>query len=239
MAREADFIARADDGSWRRTGRPDPNAHWILEGQGGVEIRNGRLRIAPSPFDAQGQPRQVDPDKRSHMVVWTRRVFPADMLLEFDFSPCGSANGLSLILFAATGTNGRDLFDLTLAPRRGEYTRYHSGDIANYTDSFWSRNTEAEAATNRLRKNPGFRQVAEGPSLTTGPTDVTHHVRILKVGPHIEVEINGQVVIRWDDPDKPLGAGRIGFRCMEGVDRVTIGGIKVWQVERRSVNRRS
>jgi hypothetical protein len=234
MVREEDFIKRSEDGSWRRIGRPDPNAHWILEGWGGAQIRGGRLWVAPSPFDPNGRPRQVAADQRSHVVVWCRRVFPADVLLEFEFNPCGSSKGLAMVLFAATASDGRDLFDPGLAARRAEYSRYHSGDIANYTDAFWSRNTEEEASTNRLRRNPGFKLVAQGPSLTTGPADASHPIRILKVGAHIEVEVDGRRVVRWDDPNKPLGAGRIGFRTMEGVDRVTFGRIKAWQVERRS-----
>ncbi len=236
IAREEDFITRGADGSWRRTGRPDPNAQWIVEGRGGVQIRDGRLWVAPSVFDPAGRPRSVETGQRSHMVVWNRRVFPADFLLEFEFSPCGSTNGLALLLFCATAVDGRDLFDPNLPPRRADYASYHSGKIANYTDSFWSRNTREESMSNRLRKNPGFTLVAEGPSLTTGPTDLTHRIRILKVGPHVEAEINGRVVLRWDDPGTPLGAGRIGFRSMEGVSMVTYERIKAWQVERKSAS---
>ena len=234
IAREEDFITRSDDGSWRRKGRPDPEAEWIAEGWGGVEIRDGRLYIAPSAFDETGRPKAVEPNQRSHMVVWNRQVCPADFLLDFEFSPCGSDRGLALVLFCATAKDGRDIFDPALPPRRAEYKSYHSGELANYTDSFWSRNTEAEGLTNRLRRNPGFKLVAEGPSLTTGPTDVTHRLRILKCGPHIEVEVNGRVVHRWDDQETPLGAGHIGLRTMEGVTKVAVDNIKVWQVERKT-----
>ena len=237
IAREEDFISRSDDGLWHRKGRPDPEAEWIAEGWGGVEIRDGRLRVAPSPFDATGLPKPVEPGQRSHMVVWNRQVFPADFLLEFQFSPCDSTRGLALVIFGATAKDGGDIFDPALPPRRAEYASYHSGGLANYTDSFWSRNTETEGLTNRLRRNPGFKQVAVGPSLTTGPTDVTHCLRILKSGPHIEVEVNGRVVLRWDDPDRPLGAGRIGFRSMEGVTMVAYDNVKVWSVERKPARR--
>ncbi|HEY6400288.1 MAG TPA: DUF1961 family protein, partial [Blastocatellia bacterium] len=97
-------------------------------------------------------------------------------------------------------------------------------------DSYWSRNNETESLSNRLRKNPGFKQVAEGSSLTTGPTDVTHRLRILKSGAHIEVEINGEVVIKWDDPERPRGPGRIGLRSMEGVTMVAYDNFKVWRI---------
>ena len=234
ISREEDFIEGLADGSWRRTGKPAPDAEWIAEGWGGCAIRDGMLRVAPSEFDENGRPRMVEPGRRSHMVVWNRRIFPADFLLELEMSPRGSTNGLTIVLFCATGKDGADLFDLSLPPRRADYVTYHSGAIANYTDSYWSRNTEAESVSNRLRKNPGFRLAAEGPSFTTGPVEVTHRLRILKVGAHIEVEVNGRVTIRWDDPDPPLGAGRIGLRSMAGVDVIAYDNFQVWHVTPKS-----
>ena len=229
IAREEELIEQVD-AQWRRKASPAPEAEWIAEGWGGVEVLNGRLLVGPSPFDASGRPRPVEPGRRSHMVIWNRRIFPADFLLEIEMNPCGSTNGLTIVFFCAAGRNGEDIFDLSLPLRRAEYQAYHSGALANYTDSYWSRNNEAESVSNRLRKNPGFKQVAEGPSLTTGPTDVTHRLRILKSGAHIEVEVNGRVVNKWDDPESPLGAGRIGLRSMEGVTMVAYDNFKVWQV---------
>jgi hypothetical protein len=235
IAREEDYIERLPDGGWRRIGRPAPDAEWIAEGWGGCVIRDGRLRVAPSDFDAKGLPKPVAPELRSHMVVWNGRNFPGDFLLELHMSPCASTHGLAIALFCAAGKNGEDLFDISLPPRRADYAAYHSGAIANYTDSYWSRNTEAESVSNRLRKNPGFALVAEGPSLTTGPTHVTHFLRVLKAGAHIEVEVNGNILFRWNDPGAPLGPGRIGLRSMEGVNMVTYDNFKVWQVALKSV----
>jgi hypothetical protein len=218
IAREDDLIVPLAEGGWRRARRPPADAEWVAEGQGGSLVREGRLWVAPS----------------SHMVVWNRTLFPEDFLFELEMSPSGSTNGLALVLFCATGKNGEDIFDLSLPPRRGDYAAYHSGALANYTDSYWSRNSGEESLSNRLRKNPSFKQVASGPSLTTGRTDVTHRLRILKVGRHVEVEVNGEVVIRWDDPEPPLGAGRIGLRSMAGVTQVAYDNFQVWRVRPRS-----
>src|SRR4051812_7960821 len=48
---EEDLIEQATDGSWRRKARPDSKAVWILEGKGGADIRDGKLRVSPLPFD--------------------------------------------------------------------------------------------------------------------------------------------------------------------------------------------
>jgi hypothetical protein len=234
IAREEDLIEPVAGGAWRRKARPAADAEWIAEGWGGVEVRDGALRVAPSPFDESGRPQPVPFRQRSHMVVWNRQLFPADFLLELDMSPCGSTNGLAIVFFAAAGKNGEDLFDLALPPRRADYKAYHSQAIANYSDSYWSRNTETESLSNRLRKNPGFREVAAGPSRTLGPTGVTHLLRLLKCGPRIEVEVNGATVLRWADPDQPLGAGRIGLRSMQGADLLAYRQFNVWQLTPKS-----
>jgi len=233
IAREEDFIERLPNGGWRRTGRPPPDAEWIAEGWGGCTIRDGTLRVAPSGFDEAGQPKPVDASRRSHMVVWNSHVFPADFLLEFDVNHCSSTNGLTIVFFSATGRSGEDMFDLSLPPRRGDYKAYHSGALANYSDAYWSRNTEEESASNRLRKNPGFKQLASGESLTTGSSDATRHIRLLKVGGHIEAEVDGRVVLRYDDTASPLGAGRIGLRSMAGVTQVAYSRFRVWEVKRK------
>src|SRR6476646_10646806 len=214
-----------------RTSVPDKRAVWIAEGRGGVDIREGKLHVSPLPFDASGN--QMKSASRSHMVVWNAKVFPANFLAEFEMNPSGSTSGLTIVFFCAAGKNGEDLFDVSLPARNADYKNYHSGAIANYSDAYWSRNTEDEAATNRLRKNPGFTLEAQGQSLTTGTTDTTHRIRILKYGGHIEIEVNGRVVVKWDDAGKPLGAGRIGFRSMDGVSLITYDNFKVWKLSKK------
>ncbi|HZF39265.1 MAG TPA: DUF1961 family protein, partial [Blastocatellia bacterium] len=129
IAREEDLIEQAG-AVWRRKAVPSPDAEWIAEGWGGVEVRDGRLLVSPSPFDEAGKPRPVESGRRSHMVVWNHRIFPSDFLLEFEMSPCGGANGLTIVLFCAAGRNGEDIFDLSLPPRRAEYQAYHGGAVA-------------------------------------------------------------------------------------------------------------
>src|SRR5262249_35856713 len=118
---------------------PDKQAVWIAEGQGGVDIRDGKLRVSPLPFDKSGQ--QIKSEQRSHMVVWNSQVFPADFLAEFEMDPNGSTDGLTIVFFCATGKNGEDIFDMSMPVREADYKNYHSGAIANYSDAYWSRNT--------------------------------------------------------------------------------------------------
>jgi hypothetical protein len=58
IAREEDLIEQAG-AVWKRKAAPAPDAEWIAEGWGGAEVRDGRLIVAPSPFDASGKPMPV------------------------------------------------------------------------------------------------------------------------------------------------------------------------------------
>ncbi len=228
---EEDLITQGAHGVWRRKAIPDSDAEWVAEGWGGVEIRNGALHVAPWPFDATGNPKPIKDKQPSHMVVWNRHKLPPDFALSFDMNTDGSTNGLTILFFCANGLNGKDLFDVSLPPRRADYKSYHSGEIENYSDSYWSRNSETEGATNRMRKNPGFALVAEAPSGTTGPANKTYHIEVMKTGGHIEVKINGQSNVTWTDPH-PLGAGYIGFRSMSGVTEIRYSHLQISQVSR-------
>jgi len=203
ISREEDFIAKQLDGTWIRTGRPDPSAEWIAEGWGGVEIRNGQLRVAPYPFDAEGIPKSHEPGAvLSHMVIWNKQVFPENFLLEFDMSPGKSDSGLAMLLFSAAGKDGVDMFDLSLPPRRAIYATYYDGPLLNYTDAYWARNTEPAGYSNRLRKNPGLREVAQGQSFTGGPVE---HVSLTRSGNNFAITVNGKKMLQWDNPDQHPG----------------------------------
>ena len=232
IAFEKDFIKQNADGNWTRTGKPSKKAEWIAEGSGGVEVRSGQLRASPVPFDENGS--QISNAKRSHLVVWNKNIFPADFLLEYEMNPNSSPSGLTIIFFLRDGQKRRRYFRFEFAAATGQITNFTTAArLANYSDSYFSRNTEIESLTNRLRKNPGFKLVAEGKSLTTGATEVTHHIKILKFSAHIEIEVDGKTILRWDDSGKPLGAGRIGLRSMEGISLVSYDNFKVWRLTAR------
>ena len=228
---ETSFVA---DG--KRTRLPDPQAEWIAEGWGAADVCGGKLWVAPVTFEDCGQIADQPGHEPSHMVVWNKNGFPADMMLEFTVNHHGSDNGLTLVFFAATGLEGKGIFDLTLPPRNGVYRNYNKGQLANYTDSYWSRNkaphlvARGEQYSNRVRKNPGANMLATNASRTDHCNDCDIRVRILKVGGHIAAEIDGTVVNAVTDPE-PHGSGYIGLRSMEGVDKISYDDFKVWSAK--------
>jgi hypothetical protein len=170
------------------------------------------------------------------MVLWSNREVPADFLLEFEMSPKDSKRGLAIIFFSAKGRDGKDIFALDKAPRRGEFRRYHSGDINCYHVSYWAvepRTLKPRGFSN-LRKNRGFRKVASGRDPISGQGPGPHRVRLLKVGGTITLETRGRIALTWQDDGKEhgpvLGSGKIGLRTMAHTGEVAYVSFKVWKV---------
>ena len=111
--RETSFIM---DG--KRTRLPDPGAEWVAEGWGGANICAGKLWVAPVAFKTCGERAEIPEQGPSHMVVWNKNRFPAEMMFEFSVNHHDSDNGLTLVFFAAEGQQGQDIFDLDLPPRK-------------------------------------------------------------------------------------------------------------------------
>jgi hypothetical protein len=165
------------------------------------------------------------------MVVWSRKVLPENFLVEFTVNHCGSDNGLTLLFLCATGLQGEDIFDERMPLRKAQYPKYHSDRLRNYTVSYWSRNENPpfEAVSNRVRRNPGMLIIGSGHSQTDQSSNMDYHIRILKFGGRLDVEVNGKTIVRAMDPN-PLGKGRLGFRSMEGIHEVTYDDLAVWEL---------
>ena len=220
----------------KRMRLPNKAAEWIAEGWGDASVCNGKLWVAPVKFKACGETISTPNKEASHMVVWQKTPYPADILFEFNVNHHNSANGLTLVFFSSMGIEGQDIFDLSLPVREGVYKRYNRG-LSGYSVSYWSRNKKKSAIksreryTNRIRTNPRFKIIATNDSQTDKCSDCDYNVRILKIGGTITVEINGKVVNHVIDTERPHKGGYIGLRSMSGIDKVSYDDFKVWSVK--------
>lgn len=202
-------------------------AEWVLEGAGHARQENGRLIISNH---------HEKKAKSSHMVLWNNREVPGDFLLEFEMFPKDSKRGLAIIFFSARGRDGKDIFALNKAPREGEFSRYHSGDINCYHVSYWAvePKTLKPRGFSNLRKNRGFKKVASGKDLISDEGRGPHRVRLLKVDGTITLETRGKIALTWQDDGKEhgpvLGSGKIGLRTMSHTGEVAYDSFKVWKV---------
>ena len=190
---------------------PEDVADFVLEGKANITFPEGKLRLENAQSAQLGQ--------KANYVYWCRRVFPSDILLEIDFRPLREP-GLAMLFFAASGTNGRGLFDPALKPRTGEYIQYHHGDINAFHLSFFRRKEADERRfhTCNLRKSYGFHLVAQGadPIPNVEDADEMYRLTLLKRGREGRFSVNGLEVLYFRDDGEAYGAllgeGCIGLR---------------------------
>ena len=198
---------------------------FVLEGNARMSFPEHRLRLENAESASLGQ--------KANYVLWCRETFPADFLMDISFQPIREP-GLAMLFFAAGGRNGEDLFDPGLAPRTGEYTQYHHGDINAFHLSFFRRKEKDERSfhTCNLRKSYGFFLTAQGADPIPDAADATepYVLSLLKKGPDVRFAVNGLEVLRFTDDGNScgplLGSGKIGLRQLAPM----IGEYSDWKV---------
>ena len=184
-----------------------------LEGTAKIEFPNGRLRLSSVLDPALGQ--------AANYVYWCDKLFPSDVLIEWDFTPLAES-GLCIMFFSAMNCQGGSVFEA--APRTGSYEQYHSGDINAFHVSYYRlipilRDGERLRTCN-LRKSKGFFMVAQGgdpiPELTL--CKPPFRISIIKNGPLIAFYIDSILCFVYYDDGLSygplLGGGHAGFRQM-------------------------
>ena len=190
---------------------PESLSDFLLEGKALTGFPEGRLRLENAESPELGQ--------KANYVLWCRREFPADFRMEIEFRPLREP-GLAMIFFAASGRDGRSLFDPSLAPRSGNYDQYHHGDINAFHLSFFRRKEKDERRfhTCNLRKSYGFHLVAQGadPIPDVVDADGFYTISLRKEGADVAFAVDGLEVLRFHDDGSRygplLGSGCIGLR---------------------------
>lgn len=187
----------------------DDVANWRMEGPGKVSFDDGVMLMQSQRPDGP----------RGHVVFWIDRDFPKNFVARWQVQPV-DAEGLCIVFFAATGHEGKDLFDPSLPERKGLFPRYVKGQINCYHISYYANAPDAPGRiTVNMRKNAGFYLVANGPpGIKPGSAD-WHEVTLVKNKGHVELAIDGQKVIDFFDNGQTygpvLGSGKIGLRQMQ------------------------
>lgn len=186
---------------------------FVLEGSAKVSFPGGRMRLENAMDENLGQ--------KSNYVFWCPEVFPDNIMIEWEFQPIREP-GLCILFYAATGQNGKDLFDPSLQRRTGEYDQYHHGDINAFHVSYFRRKWEEERSfhTCNLRKSYGFHLVTQGADPIPDADEVKrpYKMTVIKKGALNLFFCDELEIFRFEDDGKTygpfLGGGRIGFRQM-------------------------
>jgi len=186
-------------------------AGFILEGQAKVDFPSGRMRLSSV----------LDPSlvQDACYVYWCDKIFPSDVLIEWDFTPLAQT-GLCILFFSAANLNGGSVFDAK--KRTGRYEQYNNGDINAFHVSYYRENCieKERLRTCNLRKSKGFHMAAQGgdPIPDLGRCQPPFRLSVLKRGPLVAFYVDGIHVLSYEDDGirhgPLLGGGNIGFRQM-------------------------
>lgn len=192
--------------------RPEHLADFVKEGNPAIAFDGDGVILSNADPEELGD--------HAHWVFWLKRVFPADIRIEWEFRPLREP-GLCMLFFAALGSEGRALFSPDLQKRDGFYPQYHSGDINAYHISYYRRKFASERCfeTCNLRKSQGFHLVAQGADPLPGVADAMGFYKLTVEKRHqcITFSMNELTLFSWKDDGKlgpALQGGHIGFRQM-------------------------
>lgn len=201
--------------------------NWVMEGKGIAECGNGCLSLRSEIFT-------VYRHKDGHFNFWLKRDFPANVAFEWEFrySEPGE-EGLAIIMWAAKGRKGEDIFDPKLPPRRGEEMRdMHSGAINCYHTSYIARSRK----TANLRKNRGFHLLTTSHDLSAvGAPGKWHVIRVEQYKGAITLLFDGKPVYRHVDDGSVGGppietGGKFGFRQQNNLYLGEYRNLKVYSL---------
>jgi hypothetical protein len=184
---------------------------FILEGKAEISFEHEAMCLKNELDRDMGQ--------QANYVLWCPEDFPDNIKITWEFKPI-TDEGLCILFFAASGIEGKDLFDPSLARRTGEYPQYHSGDINAFHISYFRRKEPDERAfhTCNLRKSKGFHLVANGADPIPGAGDCNefYQLEVRKYKGNIRFSINDLIIFEFDDDGSFFGevltGGKIGFR---------------------------
>lgn len=191
----------------------DDVKNFILEGEAIISFKNGKMIMENA----------IDPasDKNPNFVFWCDKVFPSDILIEWQFKPIREP-GLCMMFFSAAGKNGKSIFDKSITQRTGDYPQYHHGDINAFHVSYFRRKKQEERAfhTCNLRKSYGFHLVAQGGDPVPDVKDISdmYTCTVIKKNNVVKFFINELEIFSFEDNGVKYGeflkGGNIGFRQM-------------------------
>jgi hypothetical protein len=172
---------------------------WHFEGHGKANIENGRLALQ---------------DTGKGVVLWARQDFPSDVRLQFDLS-FSNNRCIGVFFVAARGIEGQDILK-DLPERTGKYGQYTKGKINCYGFSLhrFYPDGRHNPGTN-LRKNSGSHLANHVKPDPVMKANEIYQVRIEKVGGHLRLWVDGNLIHDWEDDGTKgdiLNGGKIGFR---------------------------
>ena len=114
----------------------------------------------------------------SHCVLWYVPEVANDIVIDFNYTPYNTSDGLGIVFWNARGLCGSSIFALDQVPRFGDFSLYTKGTITNYRTTFFGTNPDIDRAYSTIRKDPGNYLTAQGPDFVSGSANSIFRVTI-------------------------------------------------------------
>ncbi len=199
---------------------------WYHEGQGELKLDAPgtlRLEILGSKQGAEGS------------MAFCRTDFPDHIALEYDLKVL-TPNGLVITFVAMEGLHGEDMIR-DLPGRTGVFADYVGQDakLKSYHVSVSRYDDQGvHTGVSNWRRNPGLNLMAQGPDLCQ-EINRWYRIRIVKDGPTVQLQVNGEVAHGFVDPQTLETAlptkGKIGFRAIGSEVKALVRNLRVVALE--------
>jgi len=151
-------------------------------------------------------------------MAFCRQDFPDNICVEYDLF-VEEKNGLVITFLAMKGLHGEDA--ITGVPKRtGIFKDYVGADATtrSYHVSISRYGDDAvHTGVSNWRRNPGLNLMAQGDDFCK-EIRKPYHVAIIKQGPTLQLQVDGQVASGFTDPDELPdqipSEGKVGFRLI-------------------------
>ena len=175
---------------------------WWVEGGERVWLEDGRIHMKADRAKTPGG---------GVATAWMRKPHAGDFEFEADAHVVSSSlnvNNINLF-FGYSDPAGKPLEETQEARRTADYGFYHklNGYIVTFLNDEEAGKGKARV---RIRRNPGFRLLAETFAYECR-AGKTYHLRLVKRGGEISFSVDGKELLRANDPE-PLGGGHFGLR---------------------------
>ncbi len=175
---------------------------WWVEGGERVWLEDGKIHMKADNGKAPGG---------GVATAWMRKPHAGDFEFEADAHVVSSSlnvNNINLF-FNYSDPAGKPLEQTQEARRTADYGFYHklNGYIVTFLNDEKAGKGKARV---RIRRNPGFRLLAETFAYECR-AGKTYHLRLVKRGGEISFSVDGKELLRANDPD-PLAGGQFGLR---------------------------
>ncbi len=206
---------------------------WLIEGDAKLTFDSGGMVLESAKPDGALS--------EGNIVLWCGDDVPANFIAKWKFQLI-SDYGLAMVLFAAKGQNGKNIFDPSIAERNGTYSQYVYGDINSYHISYYTNTPYSARNTCGFWKNTGFFLADYGPAVVDPGSKDIYNATLVKIGGTMAMAINNWVIADFIDDGKRFGPvldwGKIGFRQMKWT-KMRYSNFEIYEIKYPEPKRKS